>query len=92
MRGRRQESGSFDSSTVSWDFEGCRFKSPPEWVVRDPDGREVRTTGIPREGVREFEAFLAELITRDAANAIIAFCSPSQDRLGRVVPRRHLAV
>jgi hypothetical protein len=49
-------------------------------------------TGVPQAGVRALEEWLAGVISPAAAGALVAYCAPSQDRLGQIVPRRHLAV
>jgi CheY-like chemotaxis protein len=75
-----------------WDFSANRFAAEPRWVVRSPDGAEVEMTGAPQAGVRALEEWLAGVISPAAAGALVAYCAPSQDRLGQIVPRRHLAV
>lgn len=76
----------------SWDLANDRFATSPCWLARSPENEERAMTAVPQEGVRALEAWLAELMNADAAAAVIAYCSPSQDRLGRIVPRRHLVV
>jgi hypothetical protein len=76
----------------AWDFAAKRFETPPRWVVRSPVGNEIAMSGVPQAGVRALEDWLADVMTPQAAAALVAYCAPSQDRLGQIVPRRHLAV
>jgi CheY-like chemotaxis protein len=78
--------------TGQWDFEANGFVAEPRWVVRAPDGVEEEMSGVPQEGVRALEEWLGGVISPGAAGALVAYCAPSQDRLGQIVPRRHLAV
>jgi CheY-like chemotaxis protein len=76
----------------AWDFANKQFVTPPRWVVRSPSGEETAMTGVPQAGVRALEDWLSDVMTPQAAAAVVAYCAPSQDRLGQIVPRRHLAV
>jgi two-component system, cell cycle response regulator DivK len=68
------------------------FRVEPCWVVISPEGDEQTMSAIADQGVRGLEEWLAEMLDQQAAAALIAYCVPSQDRLGQVVPRRHLVV
>jgi len=57
-----------------------------------PEGDEQTMSAIADQGVRGLEEWLARTLDPQAAAALIAYCVPSQDRLGQVVPRRHLVV
>jgi hypothetical protein len=57
-----------------------------------PEGDEQTMSAIADQGVRGLEEWLAEMLDQQAAAALIAYCVPSQDRLGQIVPRRHLVV
>ena len=76
----------------AWDFASNRFRVAPLWIVRSPKGDERDMTAVPQEGVRALEMWMAEMMGTEAAAAIIAYCAPSQDRFGQIVPRRHLIV
>ena len=68
------------------------FRVEPCWVVVSPEGDEQTMSAIADQGVRGLEEWLARTLDPQAAAALIAYCVPSQDRLGQVVPRRHLVV
>lgn len=68
------------------------FRVEPCWVVVSPDGEEQTMSAIADQGVRGLEEWLCEMMDEQAATALIAYCVPSQDRLGQIIPRRHLVV
>jgi CheY-like chemotaxis protein len=76
----------------SWNLAAQRFDAPPCWIARSPSNEDRVFSADPPEGVPALEAWLTELMSADAAAAIIMYCAPSQDRLGRIIPRRHLVV
>jgi CheY-like chemotaxis protein len=76
----------------AWDQSTGGFEVPPRWVLRGPNGDRHAMDAVPQQGVRALEDWMARITTPETAVAFLAYCAPSQDRLGQVVPRRHLAV
>jgi CheY-like chemotaxis protein len=76
----------------SWNFAEQRFDRPPLWIIRSPGGEQRSMMAAPIGGVRALEEWIAEQIGPEAASEFLAYSAPSQDRLGQIVPRRHLVV
>ena len=76
----------------AWDQEAGGFDVAPRWILRGPDGQVHAMDAVPQQGVRALEEWMAAITTPEAAVAFLAYSAPSQDRLGQIVPRRHLAV